>query len=413
LRRAPALAGALVLSTALSTAAYAASAINPSNRPTPVPNRTNGNLLAQDLVTVEPGTCTAYRPAATSLGLMLEAARHEGVDLRSEECYRPLDGQVSERQQWGPCAAKPGTSQHGWGKAIDAADARGGLTFTSPAYRWLKANAAAYGWNHPGWAEPGGSGCDEPWHWEWVGDGGAQGGDPIKADVVGVMSAPTGGWWSVTGLGLVTAGGGAAGHGGVEDVTISRLIVGGAATPDGGGYWLVAADGGVFALGNAVFPGSMGGHPLNRPIVGMAATPTGGGYWLVASDGGIFAFGDAGFFKSMGGTPLNRPVVGMASSPTGLGYWMVASDGGIFAFGDAGFYKSMGGTPINRPMVGMAPTPSGHGYWTVGSDGGVFSFGDAAFKGSLGGTATAPVTGMAASGGGYRIVAANGAVTTF
>jgi len=393
--------------------ASAASAIHPDNRPTPVPGRSNGQLHPTDLITVQ-ARCVAYRPVATSIALMLEAARHDGVDLDTTECYRPYDGQVEERAAWGVCAAKPGTSQHGWGKAIDFRDRRGGLTFASPGFKWLQANAAAYGWNHPGWARPGGSGCDEPWHWEWVGDGGVMGGDPIKADVTDVMTHPAGGWWTVTGLGLVQAAGGAPSFGDASTLPLNGLIVGGTATADGGGYWLVAGDGGVFAYGNAPFFGSMGGQALNKPIVGMATTPTGGGYWLVASDGGVFSFGDAAFFGSMGGTPLNRPAVGMASSSAAPGgYWLVASDGGIFAFGSAGFHGSMGGTPINKPVVGMAAVSDGSGYWMVARDGGIFAFGSAGFRGSLGGQSTAPVAGMVPAGSGYRLVAIDGTVTTF
>ena len=403
---------ALALIVTAAPPASAASAIDPNNRPTPVPGRTNGRLQPGDLITVVPSSCSAYRPAATSIALLLDAARHDGVDLRTTECYRPLDDQFEERAQYGVCAAPPGTSQHGWGKAIDFRDAAGGLRFSSPGFAWLQAHGAEYGWNHPGWARPGGSGCDEPWHWEWVGDGGAMGGDPVKADVVGVMTHPAGGWWSVTGLGAVTAASGAPSHGGADGLPLARLIVGGTPTNDGGGYWLVAADGGVFAFGNAAFKGSMGGQRLNQPIVGMAATPTGNGYWLVASDGGVFAFGDAVFKGSMGGERLNRPVVGMASNGAG-GYWLVASDGGIFSFGGAVFHGSTGGMRINRPVKAMAATLSGDGYWLVASDGGVFNYGGAGFKGSLGGQPTAPVIGMAPSLTGYRLVAVNGAVTTF
>ncbi|HEV7888804.1 MAG TPA: M15 family metallopeptidase, partial [Acidimicrobiales bacterium] len=365
---------AALVSLALPAApALAGPAVHPDNRPTPVPGRSNGKLQSGDLITVQP-SCVAYRPAAASLALLLDAARHEGVDLGTTECYRPLDNQVRERQRFGPCAAPPGTSQHGWGKAVDLRDSRGGLTFSSPAFRWLQDNAWAYGWNHPGWARPGGGGCDEPWHWEWVGDGGAMGGTPVEADVMGVVSQPAGGWWSFTGLGAVTAGGGAPSHGGAEGVPLSRLVVGGAATPDGGGYWLVAADGGVFAFGDARYFGSMGGRFLHRPIVGMAATASGLGYWLVASDGGMFAFGDAGFYGSMGGSALNRPMVGMAATPSGLGYWLVASDGGVFTYGDAAFAGSTGGMRLNRAVVGMAAAGPG-AYWLAASDGGVFSFG--------------------------------------
>ena len=402
--------------------AAAETAVQPANRPMPVPDAANGELPSDRLVTVGP-SCIALREAATSLRLMLDAARRAGVSLGTNECYRPLTGQVRERMRFGPCAApvqysaegKPvGTSMHGWGKAVDFTDGVRGLTFASPAFRWLQANAAAYGWNHPGWAALGGSGCDEPWHWEWVGDGGVLGGDPVQADTVAVLSTAEGsGWWTVTGLGAVAPGGTAASHGGTVGVPLRRLIVGGAATPTGNGYWLVAQDGGVFAFGDAPFLGSMGGQPLNRPVVGMAATPTGNGYWLVAEDGGIFAFGDAAFAGSMGGRRLNRPMVAMAPTPTGRGYWSIASDGGVFAFGDAVFAGSTGAVALHKPIVGAAATPTGNGYWLVADDGGVFAFGDATFRGSLGGQPTAPVVGLAPTATGYRLVAVDGKVTRF
>jgi LAS superfamily LD-carboxypeptidase LdcB len=89
---------------------------------------------------------------------------------RIESCYRTY-----EMQEWWrtfycffvSCdyAAVPGTSVHGWGRAVDLQDSNGKLTFDSPAYRWLKANAWRWGFVHPAWAEPGGS-SPEPWHWE-------------------------------------------------------------------------------------------------------------------------------------------------------------------------------------------------------------------------------------------------------
>jgi LAS superfamily LD-carboxypeptidase LdcB len=62
-------------------------------------------------------------------------------------------------------AAVPGTSIHGWGRAVDLQDPTGKMTFDSPGYRWLQANAWRFGFVHPAWAEPGGS-APEPWHWE-------------------------------------------------------------------------------------------------------------------------------------------------------------------------------------------------------------------------------------------------------
>ncbi|WP_162616453.1 M15 family metallopeptidase [Xylanimonas allomyrinae] len=39
--------------------------------------------------------------------------------------------------------------------------------FGSDGYRWLAANAGAFGWENPDWARPGGS-KPEPWHWEYT-----------------------------------------------------------------------------------------------------------------------------------------------------------------------------------------------------------------------------------------------------
>lgn len=33
---------------------------------------------------------------------------------------------------------------------------------------WLQANAATYGFENPDWAQPGGSGPYERWHWEYL-----------------------------------------------------------------------------------------------------------------------------------------------------------------------------------------------------------------------------------------------------
>src|SRR5205823_2216063 len=194
------------------------------------------------------------------------------------------------------------------------------------------------------WAE--GGQCPEPWHWEWVGDGGDHHYDSIKADVIAIT--PSGSGSSASNYQLATG----LGPAGAPIYPLNAVIVGAA------GPWAVALDGGIFG---SPFFGSMGAKHLNQPIVGMAATPSGQGYWMVASDGGIFTFGDARFFGSMGDKPLNKPIVGMASTPTGLGYWLVANDGGIFTFGDAKFLGSTGDMQLNRPIVGMAATATGQG----------------------------------------------------
>lgn len=419
-------AGALLTASWAPAAGAAAPAVQPGNRPTPLAGVENGYVPAARLITVAPG-CQVAREAGPSAALLFRSARSAGVRLGGRDCYRPLGGQLAVASRWtargnSACAATPqrhpdgrprGTSMHGWGKAIDFSDA-GPLTFASPAYRFLKEAAGRLGWNHPGWAEPGGSACPEPWHWEWVGDGGADGGEAVPADVVGILPASDErGWLTVTGLGAVRVTGRARSAGAVDDVPLNWVVVGAAATTDRAGYWLLGGDGGIFNFGSAAFHGSTGGLRLNSPVVAMAPAPDGGGYWLVAGDGGVFAFGSARFHGSMGGRRLASPVVAMAAAPDGQGYWLAGADGGIFAFGSARFFGSTGAIRLASPVVGMAPAADGRGYWLVAGDGGIFNFGSAAFLGSAADQPlAAPVVAMAATsrGDGYWIVAADGTV---
>jgi len=82
------------------------------------------------------------------------------------DSYRDYPSQVAVRAAKPTLAAVPGTSNHGWGVAVDLCD--GVQVFGSPQHEWLKQHAMAYGWFHPSWAQPGGS-KPEPWHWEYAG----------------------------------------------------------------------------------------------------------------------------------------------------------------------------------------------------------------------------------------------------
>ncbi len=144
------------------------------NAPTTDPGQSNGNVDPSLLTVIDP-SCTVWSQAAPSLRAMLDDANHDGVALAPEECYRDFAGQVYWRNLWcffGHCenAAVPGTSNHGWGKAVDLKDQDGELTFGSPGWSWMQAHAARYGWNWP-WQSPSAYGA-EAWHVEWVGDGG-------------------------------------------------------------------------------------------------------------------------------------------------------------------------------------------------------------------------------------------------
>ena len=421
---------AIGLLTALTpTPASAAPAnLSSTNRPTPIGGAENGRLHPSELITVAPG-CRVVRPAASSSALLLRQARSRNLGLVAEGCYRPIDDQVTLYAQntstGGPCTARPstypdgrprGTSNHGWGKAIDFAQQGSSLTFSSSGFRFLTERAETAGWVHPDWAAPG-ERCAEPWHWEWVGDGGTQRGPIVRADVVAALDTARGttdGLLLVTGLGAVEPSGTPPpSYGSMKDVTLAWIMVDATTTATGNGYWMLGGDGGVFSFGDARFFGSTGDRPLNAPAVAMAPTPSGNGYWFVAADGGVFNFGDAPFLGSLGSTRLNSPVVGMASTPTGRGYWLVAADGGVFSFGDAEFQGSTGNLTLAEPVVGLAPTPTGRGYWMAAEDGGIFNFGDATFRGSgVTDERQPPFVDFAPAATGYRIVRADGAVVT-
>lgn len=89
-----------------------------------------------------------------------------GTPICVTDAYRSYEDQVRVAAERPGFAAKPGTSNHGWGTAADLC---GGVeSFGTPAHRWLLANAPLFGWFHPSWAEPSGS-LPEPWHWEFGG----------------------------------------------------------------------------------------------------------------------------------------------------------------------------------------------------------------------------------------------------
>ena len=90
-----------------------------------------------------------------------------GHSLGVTSSYRSAAEQAVLHAEKGDLAAAPGTSNHGWGLAVDLAGAGRLGQFDTPLYLWLTANAPAYGWHHPRYMGPGGSGPLEPWHWEY------------------------------------------------------------------------------------------------------------------------------------------------------------------------------------------------------------------------------------------------------
>lgn len=86
-----------------------------------------------------------------------------GLDVTVNDAYRSYERQVEMKRTKGDLAATPGTSNHGWGKALDLGGMNNGV---GPTFEWFTANASRYGWVHPPWARPTGS-KPEAWHWEY------------------------------------------------------------------------------------------------------------------------------------------------------------------------------------------------------------------------------------------------------
>ncbi|KGN38870.1 D-alanyl-D-alanine carboxypeptidase family protein [Knoellia subterranea] len=113
-----------------------------------------------------PGEMLSPRAAAAFNAMSQAYARQTGSPICVTDSYRSLSQQYVTKAKRGRFAARPGTSRHGLGMALDLC---GGINnFGSPAHLWMKQNAPLYGWFHPSWAGPSGA-TPEPWHWEFAG----------------------------------------------------------------------------------------------------------------------------------------------------------------------------------------------------------------------------------------------------
>ena len=136
--------------------------------PASTPGEVNGFLPTSMLCPLSTGRGHRLRTDAARAFERLQAAYASalGTPLCVTDSYRSYSAQVDVFARKPSLAAVPGTSQHGWGLALDLC---GGVqTFGSEAHEWMRANAPTYGWHHPAWAQSGGS-KPEPWHWEFDG----------------------------------------------------------------------------------------------------------------------------------------------------------------------------------------------------------------------------------------------------
>jgi hypothetical protein len=93
-------------------------------------------------------------------------AQEFGAPLCVTDSYRTYDEQVALAATKPDLAARPGTSNHGWGVATDLCD--GIQNYDTPTHQWMVDNSMLFGWFLPSWAQRDGS-RPEPWHWEYAG----------------------------------------------------------------------------------------------------------------------------------------------------------------------------------------------------------------------------------------------------
>jgi hypothetical protein len=123
----------------------------------------NGRIPRSALVAI-PGGLLRNDAALAWTEMRAEIIRRGGPPLAPTgpiSSYRNFDGQVLMRNFWcgkGKCgnAAVPGTSNHGWGLAVDVA--------TPQMEDWILRLGSRFGWSHAEGARVG-----ESWHFTYVG----------------------------------------------------------------------------------------------------------------------------------------------------------------------------------------------------------------------------------------------------
>lgn len=135
--------------------------LNSNGIPTELAQYGNGKIPASALAPVGNTGFRLWAPAASSLTQLIADAAKDGVKIGVNQSYRSYDEQVDMARRkglysQGGLAAKPGTSEHGWGMAAD-------LDLDANAQSWMRQNAARYGFvnNVP----------RESWHWAYKPNG--------------------------------------------------------------------------------------------------------------------------------------------------------------------------------------------------------------------------------------------------
>lgn len=143
------------LSEALATRSPRSYRLNGDGVPTNLAAYGNGRVPSSALQEVGATGHRLWEPAAEQLTRLIQDARRAGVDIGITDSYRSYEAQVDVARRkglysQGGLAAVPGTSDHGWGMAVD-------LDLDSQAQAWMRSHAGAYGFRED---TP-----REPWHW--------------------------------------------------------------------------------------------------------------------------------------------------------------------------------------------------------------------------------------------------------
>jgi zinc D-Ala-D-Ala carboxypeptidase len=117
----------------------------------------NGRLPDAMLTPIGQGDHKLAKPAADAFTRLMNAARRDGVSIGVTDSYRDYAGQVAVADKvglygQGGLGAVPGTSNHGWGLAVD-------LDLDAKAQGWMRDN----GWRYGFFEDVAG----EPWHWTY------------------------------------------------------------------------------------------------------------------------------------------------------------------------------------------------------------------------------------------------------
>jgi hypothetical protein len=163
-------------------------------KPTAIRHCHNGQLPNNVLEACDIRRFVLEREAARSMRALIRKARREKIPLSATGTYRTYAGQVklfyqrydntprkTRHEFWNgknwwlklnrngkpvAGAAVPGTSNHGWGLAIDFSERRMGFErpLSARTLKWLASNGPKFGW----WNTV----KSENWHWCWcLGDG--------------------------------------------------------------------------------------------------------------------------------------------------------------------------------------------------------------------------------------------------